>query len=185
MMSGASIRSRAPRAKSPTVRRVMLRNRGDELVPERQLRSQLHRIGIRFRRNCRPIDDFRCSADIVFPRERVCVFVDGCFWHGCPRHFVCPKTHADWWQEKIASTKARDKQQTAKLRAANWRVIRVWEHDLRSDTARALDRICNALAKATGAMVARERQVRPGNGVRKRPAKPERWVRQRGVLPEL
>ena len=72
----------------------------------------------------------RCKADIVFPRQMVCVFVDGCFWHGCSRHFGTPKTNSAWWAEKIAANVERDARQTALLREHGWRVVRVWEHEL-------------------------------------------------------
>lgn len=84
-MTGASIRSRAPRSTSDPVRRVMLANR-----PEPYLRNALHALGLRFWKNRRPIHAMRCEADIVFPARRVCIFVDGCFWHGCPLHFHVP-----------------------------------------------------------------------------------------------
>lgn len=136
-MSKRSIRARAPVATSPDVRRVMQANWGNELSPERTLRSELHRIGLRFRKNRRPLAGLRCTADIVFPRHRLCVFVDGCFWHGCPLHFSCPKSHSGWWREKIEATKRRDKQHTAALRRGGWRVVRLWEHEVRINPARS------------------------------------------------
>jgi DNA mismatch endonuclease (patch repair protein) len=147
-MSGRSLRSRAPGASSPVVRRIMLANYGDNLHPERQLRTILRNAGLRFRKDCRPSPALRCTADIVFPQHRLCVFVDGCFWHGCPRHFTCPRKNAGWWNEKIATTKERDKRQTRQLKAAGWRVIRVWEHDLEASSQRTLDLIRRALQRA-------------------------------------
>ncbi|HCN30093.1 MAG TPA: very short patch repair endonuclease [Verrucomicrobiales bacterium] len=69
--------------------------------------------------------------DFVFRRERVCVFVDGCFWHGCPLHFRRPKSRRAFWDAKIARNKARDRRVARELRASGWRVLRVWEHALR------------------------------------------------------
>jgi DNA mismatch endonuclease, patch repair protein len=69
--------------------------------------------------------------DFVFRRQRLCVFVDGCFWHGCPRHATQPKANADFWRKKIEANRARDRRVTRELRAAGWRVLRVWEHELR------------------------------------------------------
>lgn len=129
-MIGLSIRSRAPAASCPAVRKVMIANQSTNTAPERLLRSELFRAGIRFRRNVRPIAKLKCEADIVLRNHRLCVFVDGCFWHGCPKHFGCPKTNSSWWNEKIAATKARDRSQSASLKAAGWTVVRIWEHEI-------------------------------------------------------
>lgn len=145
-MSGKSIRSRAPAASSPAVRRVMMANYGGNTLPERVLRSALHRTGLRFVKDRRPVAVLRCTADIVFPRERVCVFVDGCFWHGCQQHFECPKTNSEWWREKIAANKQRDTRQGALLAAAGWKVVRVWEHEVA--LRRAVLRVCRTLQSA-------------------------------------
>ena len=129
-MTGLSIRSRAPHASSAIVRRVMRANISRDTGPERLLRSALHRSGFRFRKEFCPVPGVRCKADIVFPRQRVCIFVDGCFWHGCRLHFGMPKTNAAWWTEKIAANMARDRRQTELLREEGWQVVRIWEHDL-------------------------------------------------------
>lgn len=129
-MSGSSIRSRAPVASSPLIRRVMQANYGGMTKPEVLLRSAIHRAGLRFFKDRNPIIGFRCTADIVFPSHKVCVFVDGCFWHGCPIHFRVPKTHTAWWREKINDNRRRDGRQTAQLREKGWLVVRVWEHEL-------------------------------------------------------
>lgn len=144
-MRNLSIRSRAPSASSQTVQRIMKANYGSNLKPERLLRSLLHEAGLRFRKDCRPVPAFRCTADIVFPRKRVCVFVDGCFWHGCPQHFACPKTNAEWWAEKINATRNRDERQREHIRSQGWRVIRVWEHEIVKDVGFAQKRIFKAL----------------------------------------
>ena len=138
MRKKRSIRARAPAASSPTVRHVMQRNTGHETDPERRLRSALHRLGLRFRKDVRPEPNLRISADIVFPRQKICIFVDGCFWHGCPLHFETPKTHSAWWREKILDNKARDARQSNQLRAYGWTVKRYWEHELRASDLTAL-----------------------------------------------
>jgi DNA mismatch endonuclease (patch repair protein) len=97
--------------------------------PEARLRSVLHRAGLRFRKNVRPIASIRCRPDVVFPRDRVAVFVDGCFWHGCPQHFRPPQSNAAYWDAKIARNMQRDKRNDEELSRAGWRVIRVWEHE--------------------------------------------------------
>jgi len=125
-----SIRSRAPAASSSVVRRVMQANVGRETAPERCLRSALQRRGLRFRKDYRPVTDLRCKADIVFVGRRVCVFVDGCFWHGCTEHFEVPKANRAWWQEKVDANIERDVRQTAELSGRGWKVLRFWEHEV-------------------------------------------------------
>lgn len=128
------IRKRAPKASSAAVRRVMQQNVGRETHPEKKLRSLLFRSGLRFRKDCSPVPDGRVTVDIVFPKQRICIFVDGCFWHGCPLHFEVPKTHSSWWQEKIADNRQRDVRQTRLLTALGWTVIRMWEHEVKEDS---------------------------------------------------
>lgn len=70
------------------------------------------------------------SPDFVWRHERVVIFVDGCFWHGCPRHGHVPRSRANYWEPKLDRNKARDRKVTRKLRRLGWRVIRVWEHEL-------------------------------------------------------
>lgn len=101
-----------------------------------------------WRRNARILG----KPDFVFRRERVALFVDGCFWHGCPKpkHAPLPKTRTEWWAAKFARNKARDREVTCALRKRGWRVLRVWECDLsnRGDWPRLERRILNALIKA-------------------------------------
>lgn len=108
----------------------MRANVGRVTAPEQLLRSALHTAGFRFRIDVRPEQELRCTADIVFPKAKVCVFVDGCFWHGCAKHFDVPKTNSAWWNEKISANRKRDVKQAKLLRQKGWRVIRVWEHQI-------------------------------------------------------
>jgi DNA mismatch endonuclease (patch repair protein) len=71
------------------------------------------------------------KPDFVFPRERLALFVDGCFWHGCPWHCRMPKTRRDYWRPKIARNKRRDLEVRKRLRGIGWRVYRIWEHSLK------------------------------------------------------
>jgi DNA mismatch endonuclease (patch repair protein) len=141
-MTGLSIRARAPSASSLKTRHVMQANRSRDTAPEVRLRRLLFASGLRFRKNCRPEPTLRCKADIVFPRPRVCVFIDGCFWHSCPRHFKLPKTNAAWWAEKMHANVQRDGRQTRTLKGRGWCVIRLWEHELSGRGAyECLDRL--------------------------------------------
>jgi len=112
-----------------------------ETKPEMQLRKTLHRLGMRYRVDCRPEKDLRCKADLVFRRVGVCVFIDGCFWHGCPQHFHCPDTNSDWWLEKINDNRERDERQRARLTKRGWLVIEFWEHELREDLESCANRV--------------------------------------------
>ncbi|MGA5701803.1 very short patch repair endonuclease [Peterkaempfera bronchialis] len=116
-------------ASSPASRAVMSANKGRDTKPEKLLRSALHRRGLRYRVGVRPVSDLRRTADVVFTKARVAVFVDGCYWHGCPEHHRPAKKGAAFWQEKIAGNQARDAETNEALRDAGWLVIRVWEHE--------------------------------------------------------
>ncbi|MGH7139195.1 MAG: very short patch repair endonuclease [Pirellulales bacterium] len=127
------IRSRAPLATSEHVRRVMQANVGRETAVEKRLRSAVHKAGLRYRKNAVVHEGVRCKADLVFRTARVCVFVDGCFWHGCPLHFKVPQSNSSWWHEKIGETMVRDQRQADLLMRHGWRVLRFWEHELGTD----------------------------------------------------
>jgi DNA mismatch endonuclease (patch repair protein) len=81
------------------------------------------------------LPSLRRRADIVFPTARVAVFVDGCFWHGCPEHCVWPKANASWWKEKIRMTQLRDADTDVRLEVEGWLIVRVWEHELAEGVA--------------------------------------------------
>jgi len=117
------------RASSSSARAVMIGNARADTRPERALRSHLHKRGLRFRINERPVAGMRCEADIVLRGPKVAVFVDGCFWHGCPDHNKKPRTNASYWAAKIARNVERDRANDERLRAAGWIVLRCWEHE--------------------------------------------------------
>lgn len=96
---------------------------------ELRLRRVLHRAGLRYRVHARPLPGVRRTADIVFPSARVAVFVDGCFWHGCPDHGTTPKSNTEFWREKIRRNVERDRDTRLQLEAAGWIGLQVWEHD--------------------------------------------------------
>ena len=116
-------------ASSDAIRRTMLGCRSRDTAPEKLLRSAVHRLGLRFRVCTRPIKEVRRTADIVFTRRKVAVFLDGCFWHGCPEHYVPPKTNPVYWSEKIDGNVRRDRDTDRKLSEAGWTVLRFWEHE--------------------------------------------------------
>lgn len=131
-------------ASAPGVRSSMLANKRTDTKPELQLRSALHRSGLRFRKDLRiDLGDVKPRPDVVFTKARVAVFVDGCFWHACPVHrTVRPKTNSAYWAKKLADNVARDKKQDAALKDAGWLVVRIWEHE---DTVDAVSAVLQAL----------------------------------------
>jgi DNA mismatch endonuclease (patch repair protein) len=130
----------APAASTPAARALMQRNRRRDSLAEVQLRSALHRLGLRFRVDhpirCGPSRPIR--PDVVFTKARLAVFVDGCFWHGCPDHGRPPKANSNYWSAKIALNQDRDRRQASVLAAAGWTVLRVWEHEPADEAAQAI-----------------------------------------------
>lgn len=116
----------------------MQANRRRDTKPELAIRRILHARGLRYRTDVRPDRSIRRHADIVFTKAKIAVFVDGCFWHGCPEHFIPPKANADYWAQKIEGNQMRDADTNDVLTAAGWTVLRFWEHD---DPASSADRI--------------------------------------------
>jgi DNA mismatch endonuclease (patch repair protein) len=106
----------------------MKQQRRRDTHPEVAIRSALHRAGLRFRVDHK-LDGLRRRGDIVFPRRRLVVFVDGCFWHSCPEHRTWPKENAGWWRAKLEANVARDRDTDARLAGLGWTVLRVWEHE--------------------------------------------------------
>ena len=115
---------------SEVTSRRMAAVRRKDTRPELALRRAVHRRGMRYFVDRAPLaNDRRRRADLVFPRKRVAVFMDGCFWHGCPEHTRPPRTNEQWWAAKLRGNVARDRETDARLSAAGWRVVRVWEHE--------------------------------------------------------
>lgn len=107
----------------------MMANRRRDTGPERRLRSELHRRGQRFRVDYSvSVPGVRGRPDIVFPRKRLAVYVDGCFWHRCPIHGTAPRANQSFWEHKLNANVERDRNVTARLEAVGWHVVRVWEH---------------------------------------------------------
>jgi len=126
-------------ASSAANRKTMQANRSRDTRLELAVRSAVHARGLRYRVALRPVRGVRRSADIVFTRARVAVFLDGCFWHGCPEHFHMPATNPDYWGPKIAANTARDAQTDLLLVAEGWTVLRFWEHTVAVEAATQIE----------------------------------------------
>jgi DNA mismatch endonuclease (patch repair protein) len=129
----------------------MQSNTGRDTKPEWRLRRAVHARGLRYFVNKRPLTSVRRTADLVFPRVRVAVFLDGCFWHGCPQHHTVAKTNAAFWADKVASNRRRDADTDARLAAAGWTVVRVWEHEPAEDAAARVAATVNDLRRTAAA----------------------------------
>ncbi len=135
---------------TPKIRARMSKQRSHDTSIEITLRRILHAAGFRYRVHRKPLKGMRREADILFGPARIAVFVDGCFWHGCPEHATWPKNNAGFWREKIEKNRARDLDTDARLAAAGWLSVRVWEHE---SAVEAAERI---------AALVRERRPGPG-----------------------
>lgn len=111
----------------------MQANRGRDTKPEMAVRRAAHAAGLRFRVDYRPIPELNRRADLVFTRAKVAVFVDGCFWHGCPTHHTIAKSNAKFWAQKVTRNRERDAETDRLLGEAGWTVIRAWEHEPADD----------------------------------------------------
>lgn len=125
-----------PSTLEASLRMASVRQKGTSA--EMGVRMALHAKGLRYRLHVSLIAKPRRVADIVFPSARVAVFVDGCFWHGCPKHASWPKSNADFWREKIEANRARDSDTNRRLRAMGWKVVRIWAHE---DVGKAASRV--------------------------------------------
>lgn len=125
----------------------MVANRARNTKPEVAIRSALHNLGLRFRIDKGLLPGRRRRADIVFVRAKVAVYVDGCFWHGCPIHGTWPKANAAFWRDKIETNRRRDQETDRLLTDAGWTPIRIWEHEPVDDaTARIASLVHSRLA---------------------------------------
>lgn len=107
----------------------MQANRGRDTKPELAVRRAVHRRGLRYRVDAQPLPGLRRRADLVFRTARVAVFVDGCYWHGCPTHATQPQTNKEFWDNKLRRNRERDIETNRALEAAGWTVLRFWEHE--------------------------------------------------------
>lgn len=119
----------------------MSKIKGKNTKPEVALRKALWGLGYRYRISNR----LSGKPDLVFPSLRTVVFVDGCFWHKCPDHFVHPKTRAQFWLDKINGNVARDQRNNESLRSEGWQVVRIWEHEIKESLEDAAARVVEVL----------------------------------------
>lgn len=106
----------------------MMGNRRRDTAPEVAVRQRLHAAGLRYRVDIQPLPDLRRRADVVFPRLRLAVFIDGCYWHGCPTHGTTPRVNQEYWSAKVSANRQRDTDTNLRLEEAGWHVRRYWEH---------------------------------------------------------
>lgn len=116
-------------ASSAARRRNMQAIKSRDTKPEQLVRRLVHARGLRYRVAAKPLPDLRRTADLVFRPAKLAVFIDGCYWHGCPDHYVPPKTNSGYWSEKVTRNVVRDRDTDSRLREAGWTVLRFWEHD--------------------------------------------------------
>ncbi|MGW1326600.1 very short patch repair endonuclease [Streptomyces antibioticus] len=116
-------------ASSAARRRNMQAIRNRDTKPEWLIRRLVHARGLRYRVAAKPLPGLRRTADMVFGPTKVAVFIDGCYWHGCPEHYVPPKTNPGYWSDKVARNMARDRDTNQRLAEAGWTVLRFWEHE--------------------------------------------------------
>lgn len=147
----------------------MQANVGRVTSPERVLRSALRSEGLAFSTDVRPIRQLRCKVDILLRRQRLCIFIDGCFWHACPKHCSAPKLNRSWWAEKLQANVERDKRQRSILRVNGWHVIRVWEHELVE-----CDRVVHRILRAVRPSASTSARLPGASGERSEPTRARR-----------
>jgi DNA mismatch endonuclease (patch repair protein) len=116
---------------------IMRRVKGRDTSLERKVRSALHKRGLRYRLYY----ELPGKPDIAFVRARVVVFIDSCFWHGCPQHLRMPASNRDYWEKKINKNIERDMKNNKYYENSGWTLIRLWEHELKVDFSGCIDRI--------------------------------------------
>lgn len=116
-------------ATSPGTAKSMRSNRSRDTSLELRVRRALHSTALRYRVDLAPIAGIRTRADIVFTKRRIAIYLDGCFWHGCPDHGSTPAANADYWIAKLKRNRTRDLDVTQRLQEEGWTVLRFWEHE--------------------------------------------------------
>ncbi|MFC6506989.1 very short patch repair endonuclease [Promicromonospora citrea] len=130
-----------PGASTPDVSRRMSVARRKDTKPELDLRRLLHARGLRYRVTYPVPGRPRRTMDVAFTRAKVAIFLDGCFWHGCPEHATQPRANADWWRQKLRDNVERDADTTRVLTDQGWTVLRFWEHEEPASIADAIEAV--------------------------------------------
>ena len=154
-----------PSSPEASRRMARVRQRGTDL--EIELRKALYALGLRYRLQVPLLSKPRRVADIAFLGPRVAVFVDGCFWHGCPLHATWPKENAEFWRAKIEANRARDTDTDRRLGELGWEVVRIWAHESPADAARRVSKIVERRKRA------RKPAITTDRGLRRPPRKPD------------
>ncbi|WP_324609641.1 very short patch repair endonuclease [Streptomyces sp. WM6386] len=140
----------SPSASSPSVSARMSRQVSRDTQPELAVRRLLHADGLRYRVHY-PVPGMpRRSMDIAFSKLRIAVFLDGCYWHGCPDHATHPRANAEWWRAKLDRNITRDRETTDHLTAAGWAVLRFWEHEPVDDVVHRIEAVVLSRRSASG-----------------------------------
>lgn len=148
-----------PASSSSNASRRMAKVRQKGTDAEVALRQEMHRIGLRYRIDYEILRKPRRVADVAFPGRKIAVFVDGCFWHGCPEHATWPKQNAEFWREKIEANRRRDADTDERLRSLGWTVLRFWSHESPTEAAQTV-------AHVVGKADAKQRTSPPGTNGR-------------------
>lgn len=119
-------------------------NRSRDTKPELAVRKILHSRGFRYRVSQRPIPTLRRTADLIFSRSKIAVFIDGCFWHGCPAHYRAPGANAQYWVAKLERNRSRDIETTKMLQTEGWTVLRFWSHEDAGTIAERIEETINS-----------------------------------------
>jgi DNA mismatch endonuclease, patch repair protein len=129
----------------------MQANRRRDTGPEMAIRRLVHASGLRYRVDTRPLPSARYTADLIFTRARVAVFIDGCWWHGCAEHYRPPASNTTYWAGKVTRNRERDQLANEALIAAGWTVVRIWEHEAPESAARQIEGAVRGAAAGCGA----------------------------------
>jgi DNA mismatch endonuclease (patch repair protein) len=137
-------KAKTPAPSSATASQRLKQVRQRDTDCELAVRKVLHRRGFRYFVDRRAEPDIKVRADMLFPRTKLAIFIDGCFWHGCPEHRTLPRSNTDWWTNKFSQNRARDEQGTAALTNRGWTVLRFWAHE---DPELVVDLIKSTIAR--------------------------------------
>lgn len=136
-----------PPASNEIIRKRMATTRRRDTKPELALRAELDRRNLTYLVD-HSVDGSRRRADMVFPASHVAVYVDGCYWHGCPEHGTMPKANREWWRQKLSANQLRDADTDAKLAEAGWRVLRFWEHEDAAESAAVIQKVVRSRSRS-------------------------------------